>query len=74
MKTISYKKLKDLVNSIDEETSIIKTMIENKEDNQKICKKLLYVSAKISNTIVAPQSKEYKEDIVAEFLDIIDMY
>lgn len=73
MKTISYKKLNDLVNLMDESTSIIKTMIKNKEDNHKICKKFLYITAKISNTIVSPQSKEYKEDIIEEFADIIDM-
>lgn len=69
---ISMKKIKELSSKLREKLDDIDLMIDQKEDKNKICTKMVHLMGYIGQDIVATQSNEWKGDYLSELADIVE--
>lgn len=69
---ISMKKIKELSSKLREKLDDIDVMIDQKEDKNKICTKMVHLMGYIGQDIVAIQSNEWKGDYLSELADIVE--
>ena len=74
MKKISQKTLKNIIQSVDTELNKAKLLMDEKPvNNKKVIRTLFRIINHILTPIVTPQSTDYKEELIEEISDMIEI-